>query len=86
MKDISKENLIQILKNWRDVCNHQKDLERHLLKLARHPDSTMGQLELARDVYRKSYASLQEMKQTVTAIGMKYHREQYVAKVTLTEV
>jgi len=86
MKDISKENLIQILKNWRDVCDHQKNLEKHLLKLARHPDSTMGQMELARDVYRKSYASLQETKQTVTAIGMKYHREQYVAKLTLTEV
>jgi hypothetical protein len=85
VKEISKENQIQILKNWRDVCNHQKDLERHLLMLARHPESTMEQLQAARDVYRKSYVSLREMEKVLVGLGFRGFSRS-VATVTLTEV
>lgn len=86
VKPLSKENQIQILKNWRDVCNHQKDLERHLLKLARHQESTTEQLETARDVYRKAYASLREMEKVVSGLNLGHSYRQSVSTVTLTEV
>ena len=86
MKEISKENQIQILKNWRDVCNHQKDLERHLLMLARHPDSTTEQLETARDVYRRGYKKIREMEKVVSGLNLGHSYRQSVSTVTLTEV
>lgn len=86
MKDLLQEQLSRVLKNWRDVCDKQKGLEKCLLKIARHPEATPEQMESALVIYRRAYKKIREMESQMLDIGMKYHREQYVAKVTLTEV
>jgi hypothetical protein len=86
MKDLSQEQLSRVLKNWRDVCDKQKALEQCLLKIARHPEATPEQMESALVIYRRAYKKIREMEPQMLDIGMKYHREQYVAKLTLTEV
>ena len=86
MKDLSTEQLSRVLKQWRDLCDKQKGLEQCLLKIARHPEATPEQMESALVIYRRAYKKIREMEPQMLGIGMKYHREQYVAKVTLTEV
>lgn len=85
MKELSREVRSQILRNWRDVCDKQKGLEKCLLKIARHPESTMEQLETVRDLYRKSYEEIRKMETMMREIGTKYNCHNSVTRISLTE-
>ena len=85
VKPLSRENLGKVLRSWRDVCDKQKDLERTLLKLARHPEATPEQLESALVIYRRAYAEIKKMEPTMKNIGVQNNCRQFVAKITLTE-
>jgi hypothetical protein len=85
VKPLAPENLVQVLRSWRELCGHQKDLERTLLKLARHPEATPEQLESALVIYRKAYAEIRKMEPTMKNIGIQNNRRQLVATVTLTD-
>ena len=82
---MTPEKRKKILLSWRDVCNLSKGMERKLLQLARHPESTPEQIAEAVATYRRTYWASKETAQTMKQFGVKYHCEQVVAKLTLTE-
>lgn len=67
MTKLSEQQTREMLKNWRDLCNLSKKREQTLLKLLRHPDATIEQIDKARKVYAVSYRQLQEAKQKLIA-------------------
>jgi hypothetical protein len=85
-REMTPEKRKKILLSWRDVCNLSKDMERKLLQLARHPESTPEQIAEAFAAYKRVYWASKETAQKMEQFGMKYHCEQIVAKITLTEV
>jgi hypothetical protein len=83
---MTPEKRKKILLSWRDVCNLSKDMERKLLQLARHPEVTPEQIAEAVAAYKRVYWASKKTAETMKQFGVKYHCEQIVAKVTLTEV
>ena len=62
-KKLSEQQTMEMLKNWKNLCDLSKKRERTLLQLLRHPDATIEQIDEARKVYATSYKRLWEAKQ-----------------------
>jgi len=82
---MTPEKRKKILLSWRDVCNLSKGMEVKLLQLARHPEATPEQIAEAVATYRRTYWASKKTAETMKQFGMKYHCENFVAKITLTE-
>lgn len=83
---MTPEKRKKLLLLWRDVCNPSKDMERKLLQLVRHPEATPEQIAEAVAAYKRVYWASKETAEKMKQFGMKYHCENFVAKLTLTEV
>lgn len=82
MTDEKRKKLLLL---WRDVCNPSKDMERKLLQLVRHPEATPEQIAEAVAAYKRVYWASKKTAETMRQFGVKYHCEQFVATLTLTE-
>lgn len=66
-KKLSEQQTMEVLKNWRNLCDLSKKREQTLLQLLRHPDATIEQIDEARKVYAVSYKRLKETQRILIA-------------------